>query len=824
MTTSVNSGSVQPVVGSEVAVCSLAGGPFDLVSAFVSGGSNSAQMLFKLYANIGTLRSLIATGVYVGNGSTGSIVEWGSPAEPQVQSGATSYDLTVTTQQITSAILVTLAGASYDGAVADSTQNGSATIGVNDPASHTLVTGAGFAQFADVGVDQRTPAAFNVELYASCGAGSVEALLESVPCGGLDSVSTPIVRFTLPACTSVRAAVRGTNNIPGTIAGSLALSTQTAGPAGIGADLPFIDVKAFGAKGDGVTDDTAAIQTGINATAGVATLWFSPGSYVVTSALVLPQGFNLWGGPNAIIQATIAGAAISNSVFYCPAPGVSSSTTLSGANTVGAQSVSTVGAIPIGSYIRIRKASGKTWIGKTINQIGGGPFTQVMDRGVDLGFAGGDSVDILVSAPVQVTMRGNGMQIRGQAVGFIALTAWNSLVEGFQCNLITGAAADASIGYLAGSYNSIIRNCFVDALGAGGAFNACFYAEADCILIDACGAVNAGAAATCYKFGDATNSTVRDSSGSGGLYGVAYATDTGSAQGSPNCRVEGGHFDNNATGIHIFNGSSGAVIIGTTTTANSSHGIDVDGGGTDFFITDCISSLNGGAGLRVVAGTKGTRINGFTTNGNTLEGIRAGDEVDITGHVCNASAVAAGASCIGITGTGDVTFRGCRYVLSGAATQAVYATVANANVRGYSTHVTLNTNSIGFRPSAAGAIMHLIDCMVDITGGAVGTLGFYVDGGATLRLEAGCDATGTGTPLTVIAGSYCNRGQVTINGAVGVAVAWPNLNSIDRVTLTMRTPTFAGAQTFAGVTYTPGVGFTVTGFAGDTSVYDYVVG
>lgn len=57
---------------------------------------------------------------------------------------------------------------------------------------------------------------------------------------------------------------------------------------------PFFDVKLFGAKGDGVTDDTVAIQAAITALspAGSATaagwaLYFSPGRYRITATLLV---------------------------------------------------------------------------------------------------------------------------------------------------------------------------------------------------------------------------------------------------------------------------------------------------------------------------------------------------------------------------------------------------------------------------------------------------------------------------------------------------------------------------------------------------------
>lgn len=68
----------------------------------------------------------------------------------------------------------------------------------------------------------------------------------------------------------------------------------------------IVSVKDFGAKGDGITDDTSAIQTAVDlaATDGFK-LFFPKGTYIISSAISvtggnLPQGFGLIG--NAIIK------------------------------------------------------------------------------------------------------------------------------------------------------------------------------------------------------------------------------------------------------------------------------------------------------------------------------------------------------------------------------------------------------------------------------------------------------------------------------------------------------------------------------------------
>lgn len=59
--------------------------------------------------------------------------------------------------------------------------------------------------------------------------------------------------------------------------------------------LPFVDVtdRRFGAKGDGVTDDTVAIQAAINTSSGI--VFFPKGTYLISGTLNVPNGTTLQG-------------------------------------------------------------------------------------------------------------------------------------------------------------------------------------------------------------------------------------------------------------------------------------------------------------------------------------------------------------------------------------------------------------------------------------------------------------------------------------------------------------------------------------------------
>jgi len=85
--------------------------------------------------------------------------------------------------------------------------------------------------------------------------------------------------------------------------------------------LLFYNVKTYGAKGDGTTDDTSAIQAAATAAGAVGgTLYFPPGTYVITDKITLSSGITVLGAsdqfdlpsPTCMIKQT----ATNKDIFY----------------------------------------------------------------------------------------------------------------------------------------------------------------------------------------------------------------------------------------------------------------------------------------------------------------------------------------------------------------------------------------------------------------------------------------------------------------------------------------------------------------------------
>ena len=78
----------------------------------------------------------------------------------------------------------------------------------------------------------------------------------------------------------------------------------------------FVSVKAAGAKGDGVSDDTAALQNAMNSLTSDQILYFDHGAYVVTSTIKVPKNIKMTGEIWPLIMAS--GNAFANQASPAP--------------------------------------------------------------------------------------------------------------------------------------------------------------------------------------------------------------------------------------------------------------------------------------------------------------------------------------------------------------------------------------------------------------------------------------------------------------------------------------------------------------------------
>jgi len=119
-----------------------------------------------------------------------------------------------------------------------------------------------------------------------------------------------------------------------------------------------VSVKDFGAVGDGVTDDSAAIQLAVNALSSGGTLMFPFATYKVnTSILISTSNINIVGNSSIIDATTLtynASVRGSGAVFRLVSPSTTYSTTLASTAAVGATTLTLTSATnaQIGQLIR----------------------------------------------------------------------------------------------------------------------------------------------------------------------------------------------------------------------------------------------------------------------------------------------------------------------------------------------------------------------------------------------------------------------------------------------------------------------------------------
>lgn len=166
------------------------------------------------------------------------------------------------------------------------------------------------------GATHRIPDAY-VEEFLD-GPGSRVAGLSWVTQDELSSIASfPGLPIAQTDVTGLTAALAGKlSTAGGTVAGTLVATDLQAKGA------PWHDVKAYGAVGDGLTDDTAAIQAAVTALATKGTIYFPVGSYLVTAPITWgASGQRFVGaGAESITREGVAivGSVASGAIFQAP--------------------------------------------------------------------------------------------------------------------------------------------------------------------------------------------------------------------------------------------------------------------------------------------------------------------------------------------------------------------------------------------------------------------------------------------------------------------------------------------------------------------------
>jgi hypothetical protein len=585
----------------------------------------------------------------------------------------------------------------------------------------------------------------------------------------------------------------------------------------------FISVRFYGAVGNGSFDDTAAIQRAFNLTAplGVA-VWFPQGNWTVNAPVVEPDGLIVWADSAALFTADVAGAAASDSAFVTRQPvAIGAPTTLSGTPAAGSTTLpltSTAG-ITTGTVLQVFRGAISLWAFYVVEAPpAGGNVT--IDRAQLWGFQAGDAVQVVDQKPPCIHWYGNGCRMTGTCVLFFFGPAWNSTIQDVRFTGIVGGHADAVAGFHNGSLNALLTGCYADASGAISGFNAIFGlvgAEASAFTQNT--ALNGGPTCAALKLDDCRTSGAYENMTSGDLIGMSLGSDAGvSTNGNQWCEVRGNRIENCQTGLQVSNGTNQCTFSGNAylySTSAPGSGISILGGGGMQGLVFLGEQVTGGAGFGITstAGAKGTQFFGCNVEGNANIDVQLADEffwlggyINSTGNVSLRMAAAA-TTIRGVVYGVRITNTTVAAASTGILNDGGDLSVSGALIElGHASDVGVWSNG-----TVTGALTYVEDTVIRPIGGVGGTIGLVAVSGQVMRIGPNVDADATATPIDIVAGGFCNRGSVTLDGSGHGAISFP-VKTTENLSLTFTATVNPG---FVKAVATPGTGYALTSTSGD---------
>lgn len=249
-----------------------------------------------------------------------------------------------------------------------------------------------------------------------------------------------------------------------------------------------LDVRAFGAVGDGVTDDTAAIQAALTAGAGNA-VFLPAGTYLITDTLSIPANTKLFGvGPQrsviergfngTMITIALADAEVSDLALDGAAPAFTGKGIVVGGGTASLRPVFrnlwtiSMGAVT-DTHLEFGADAGQLAVVHACTfRLGGGDldFRAIHTNGPDTGFAGRSFSQVSV---------GNGyISFAGAQDTLISLSAFARIeMDGDTSILSVTGCVWANLGVamtLTGSIVTIMGCRFSGSITFAAAFRGCF--------------------------------------------------------------------------------------------------------------------------------------------------------------------------------------------------------------------------------------------------------------------------------------------------------------------------------------------------------------
>ena len=612
-------------------------------------------------------------------------------------------------------------------------------------------------------------------------------------------------------------------------AGSLSAADKTKLDA-IGPTLVNV-VQVFGADPTGATDNSIAFQNAFNTLAGTGLIPYVPGgTYLFTTGITAKSNLTVMLSAGAILNANLA-----NSGPFGPANILISaiptfavgSTTLSAAANPGdtAVTLTSVAGLANGNelFVELDPGTGAGFV-RTITNIAG--FVVSLDEPIASPYPIGALAQVVLTRLKNFRIIGNGGTAQGACQRLFELAAADNCSIEDLTLLPTNAPAWCA------SFDTASRNCVWRRIVTRGPTQGITLEGNEDGIIEQCAHYMTGTAAViAFTLNDCVGCSVINCFGFGqeatGQVGVLLGSEEG--DGNWGCTVRGGQFVGFPTAINLS--STTAPTVDGVRLVGNTYGVIASTGCLSASITNCDLSENNVIGIALQSSAKGTIISHCRLGGgpNTQQSILAQGDCVIVG-------------CTSINGIPTSSIQNCliKAQEDGSGYRPLVEVVGGDFVLdAASGNATSIIGSFGARMRVSGVhySVNQVNCRGFLTvDGLSGTHSLVTHGDCTFTGSAAADAVYCGPAstvriprndlggftFTIASGGFSDRGQVVANGASNVAIPWPDLQTEDRVVLSMAAK--GGAPTALPlVTYTPGTGFTIQSFAGDTSTYDYIV-
>ncbi len=287
-----------------------------------------------------------------------------------------------------------------------------------------------------------------------------------------------------------------------------------------------VSVKDFGAVGDGVVDDTAAIQAAIAGTEGLnppVTLFFPSGIYNVSSALTITDALVIQGqDPTSTIVRTSSATAdvflFSIGATVITGCGVENINIISSVAKTGGAYINfaaTAGGSFYKNFVKNVQTDANAFIGVTQNAGFFIDFENIVIGGVRSNGTGFLFQGIGVGNPVASVFMNNCRVLSGVSGGTTVGFSFRSYVEGFYCFGLTAESTGLDYGFLLddplSSTDRTPKNMwFVSCIGDNSQISAWYIPNAENVHLNSCWGTSCVTGDGLYLGPDAVDITVTD--------------------------------------------------------------------------------------------------------------------------------------------------------------------------------------------------------------------------------------------------------------------------------------------------------------------------